>query len=229
MASNTYGNHVFDAFDAIPLIALQALLQARLPQLRCHQSPVMHTYGLHEHEGSTISNVSFLSKDIKLWTQTGRWSQVRYRSQWGNMGPALICYRPVFDVLPRSREMRHSVRCCCSFSVVCLHQIVTYLLILLNKISTHNIDHNLLNKISTHNIDHNLMITHSKIVHLPHVGGNLTVDRTLHVLSMNLTNHPSRSLKRISLGFLTTWKCIGLICSCTRGTKCVYCFYVLFP
>ena len=36
-----HGNHVFDVvFDTIPLVTLQPLPQARLPQLRCRQPPV---------------------------------------------------------------------------------------------------------------------------------------------------------------------------------------------
>jgi hypothetical protein len=37
------GNHVFDVLETIPLILLQSLPQARSPQFRCHQPPVIDT------------------------------------------------------------------------------------------------------------------------------------------------------------------------------------------
>jgi hypothetical protein len=39
-----HGNHVLDVSDTVPPIPLQLLLQARPPQLRCHQPPVVCMY-----------------------------------------------------------------------------------------------------------------------------------------------------------------------------------------
>ena len=46
------GNHVFDVFNTIPMISLQSLPQARPPQLRIHQPPVLQRY-------SPAGNLSF--------------------------------------------------------------------------------------------------------------------------------------------------------------------------